>query len=88
MTTYQWTGNPWYDLNGQYYANAEDAERQRKLQRERAERDAVRLAASVEGTDGMGMPVWCVDCTVPLTDEEADCGSVCALCAARHIVAA
>jgi hypothetical protein len=45
MSDYEWTGNPWYDLNGQYYADANDAERQRKLQRERKEREAARFAA-------------------------------------------
>ncbi len=44
MKDYEWTGNPWYDLEGTYYANAEDAERQRNRQRERNERDAIRLA--------------------------------------------
>ena len=90
MSDYTWTGNPWHDLKGQYYANAEDAERQRRRQRDRQNRDAARMAAAeVEGTDGMGMPVWCYSCTVPLTDEEADRGTTCALCAreSQHVAA-
>jgi hypothetical protein len=107
MSDYTWTGNPWHDLNGNYYANAEDAERQRNRQRERRERDAMRkiipdgafgydhgnrdadTGELVEGTDGMGMPVWCYTCTVPLTDEEADRGTTCTLCAreSQHVAA-
>ena len=79
MSDYTWTGNPWYDLRGRYYADARDAETSRRLQRERDALEAARKAAILQREEdeaviryGSLAPYCCTDPQDCTDDEPCD----------------